>query len=211
MMKFLLILFCLILLACSNEAEVETMSFEDLVGETGPAESVDTTTQTNLQIVPSTIGAFINSQLSLYDTTTHSKTHSIDRFGYSSFQKIEFRGKKTVPYGKTNMVTPVADLFLYTFIDTLKTKNAFYNWLDCFGSDCNAVKLNEDIDAIKTPPMFTLMYDTCIVAVEYLCEHQKNDWKSFQDSIISKFGKNYLHRIDVRCGGPLVWSKQKKP
>ena len=210
MKNWIVVLLCFGLLSCGQEEEIESMSLEDLVGETGPARTDDTSSQIVQVQIPSTIGGFVNSQLLLYDTLSHNKTHSIDRFGYSSFQKIQFKGKNTVSYGKTNMVTPIATLFLYNFSDTLKTKNAFYNWLDCYGSDCNPVKLNEDVTSIKTPPMFTLVYDTCIVTVEYLCEHKKNDWKSFQDSIVSKFGNNYLYRIDVECGGPLTWAQPKK-
>ena len=116
-----------------------------------------------------------------------------------------FVGKEDVPYGKTNMVTPKASLFYYTFKDTTATKNAFYNWLDCFGSDCDVIKLGEDVDAIKTPPMYTLVYDTTIVIVEYLCEHEKNDWGTFQDSLLNKFGKDYRYAINIDCGGPLKW------
>ena len=83
--------------------------------------------------------------------------------------------------------------------------NAFYNWLDCFGSDCNPVNLNQDIESVKTPPSLTLVYDTTLISVKYLCEHDKNDWKSFQDSIVKQYGKDYRYRIDVGCGGPLIW------
>jgi hypothetical protein len=105
------------------------------------------------------------------------------------------------------MVTPIASVYYYTFSDSVKTKSAFYNWLDCFGKDCNEVKLNQDVESVKSTPMFTLVYDTTIVAVEYLCEHEKNNWKAFEDSLTARFGSNYKYRIEVGCGGPLRWKK----
>lgn len=210
MMKNFLYIAFILLFSCSEERQTEVISFEDLAGETGVPEQADTVSTLDSTFIPSEINLFIAGQLPNYDTLSHLKPHSIDRFGYSTQRKIEFTGKNEVPYGKTSMVIPKANLYYYTFSDSTKTKNAFYNWLDCYGNDCNVVKINEDIDAIKTTPMFTLVYDTCIVAVEYLCEHQKNDWKSFQDSLIVNFGRTYKYRIDVGCGGPLKWKQSAK-
>ena len=103
------------------------------------------------------------------------------------------------------MVTPRAEFFYYTFNDSIKTKNAFYNWLDCFGVECDMIKLNEDIEHIKTPPQFALVYDTVIIAIEYRCEDQEFNWRPFQDSVISRFGKDYNYRMQIGCGGPLNW------
>jgi hypothetical protein len=140
-----------------------------------------------------------------YDTVALLKPHPFDRYGYTNASKVQYIGKNKIAYGKTNMLKPKAELFVYNFSDSTTLNNAFYNWLDCYGSDCNEVKLKQNIDKIKTPPEFTLVYDTVLVSVKYMCEHKKNDWKSFQDSVISKFGKDYRYRIDVECGGPLVW------
>lgn len=140
-----------------------------------------------------------------YDTTTLVSPHPFDRYGYTSSSKVQYIGKNKINYGKTNKLKPKADLFVYNFKDSVTLNNAFYNWLDCYGSDCSEVKLNQNIDKVKTPPEFTLVYDTVLVSVKYMCEHKKNDWRPFQDSVISKFGKDYRYRIDVECGGPLVW------
>jgi hypothetical protein len=193
--------------SCKEEKEPEIITFEELVGDTGaPTESADSSDglvrepQTNFDF-------FVNSQLDLYDTFPHKKIHVLDRFGYNQQAKLDFLGKSKVQYGKSALVTPVASVYYYTFSDSVKTKSAFYNWLDCYGKDCNEVKLNQDVESFKSAPMFTLVYDTTIVAVEYLCEHEKNNWKSFEDSLTARFGSNYRYRIEVGCGGPLRWKK----
>jgi len=198
------------LFACKEERQQEIISLDELTGETGSQEFIDTTQINILDSAPSLINDFVNSQTSIYDTIGHQTPHSIDRFGFGTKQKLEFRSKKTFIDSKLNHITAVARLYYYTFSDTTKTINAFYNWLDCFGPDCDVLKLNEDLAKLSTPPIFTLVYDTCIVAIEYVCGQEKNDWKSFQDSIISKFGKDYKYRIDSKCGGPLKWKQPIK-
>ena len=205
-MKNYLIPICLLFCwSCKEDKPQEIMSLEELTGETGSEETNDTIQLNSINSAPSLINDFVKSQLNLYDTISHLTPHSMDRFGFGTKQKIEFKGKIPFVDSKLNSVNPVARFYYYTFSDTTKTNNAFYNWLDCYGKDCNVIKLNEDVDELTSSPMFTLVYDTCIVTVEYVCEQEKNNWKSFQDSLISKFGKDYKYRIEAKCGGPLKW------
>lgn len=200
--------------ACGSEAaEEEVMSMEEVMGETEDY-SVDSTDQSmNSERADTTVsGQFADSQLDLYDTTKHESFHLLDRFGYSSSRKLLFTGKEEVPYGKTNKVIPKAHFYFYTFSDSNKTNNAFYNYLDGMAveGEGGPVRLLEDVDAIKMPPMHMLVYDSTIVTIEYTCEAEENDWDSFEDSLISKFGDEYRYRFDVDCGGPLKWMETAK-
>ena len=207
MRLYLLAIISVVLISCSpkENQEVETISIEELMGE------VDDYTMDSLVKEIDTLEfdktALSNLILSLtnYDTLPLNTGHPIDRYGFNTSKKVQFMGVEKIPYGKSAMVTPKADLYVYHFSDSLKLNNAFYNWLDCYGSDCNEVKLNQDVESIKTPPSLTLVYDTTLVTIKYMCEHQKNDWKSFQDSVLNYYGRNYRYRIDVECGGPLIW------
>ena len=201
---YLIILFLLV--ACKGQQEDRNaISFEDLAGETGEQEK-DSLFVTNTSAVElnSAYDYFVHFQLLNFDTISHTEFHPIDRFTFSQRKKIEFKSKTDVQYGDVN-VTPRADFYYYTFSDTTKTKNAFYNWLDCFGSDCQMIKINEDMQDLKTPPSFSLVFDTTIVIVNYRCEDKKFSWKPLEDSIISRFGKDYDYRLNVDCGGPLKW------
>ncbi len=203
----ILTVFSFYLFSCSNGEDTENIDVKDLMGEYGEDTlNIDLISEEveELDTLRMTQKLYVKMQ-EVYDSSTLNKKQPFDRFGYSQFEKLLFTGKNEVPYGKTSKVIPKAEVFVYHFSDTLKLKNAFYNWLDCFGGDCTPVKLNEDMDAIKMPPLFSLVYDTTIVIIDYKCEHIKNDWKSFQDSLISITGKNYKHRIEVGCGGPLKW------
>lgn len=209
--SFIILTFTLIFGACSSDKkeDVETISLEELIGDSEESALVENEDTLNAEVVDSLkltdLSLLINELSSTYDTLELTDGHPMDRYGYNSSTKVKFVSQTDVPYGKSNMVTPKAEFYIYNFSDSIKLNNAFYNWLDCFGSDCDEVKLNEDIEAVKTPPSFTLVYDTTLIDVKYLCEHDKNDWDSFQKSILKTYGKNYRYRIDVKCGGPLKW------
>jgi hypothetical protein len=79
----------------------------------------------------------------------------------------------------------------WTFKDSTQTKNAFYNWLDCFGEKCKSIKFGETINFQKDN-FLLFVNDTLItyissaerVEVEVWLNYfkQKNtleDWKIF--------------------------------
>lgn len=196
-----------ILFSCGSDTEKgEVISMEDFAGETGQltSDSTDLLNQ-DTTAAQGVLGEFIVGQLMGFDTASQALIHPIDRFSYSQKMKLEFKSKVEVQYGKDKMVTPRADFYYYSFSDSTKTKNAFYNWLDCFSGECEQVKLNEDFESLKMPPAFAIVYDTVIIAANYRCEDAKFNWTPFQDSIISKFGSNYKYQFTVGCGGPLNW------
>ncbi|UKN02548.1 hypothetical protein K6119_03335 [Paracrocinitomix mangrovi] len=203
---------CIGLFACGSEEEQqEVLDFEDFAGETGIEEVVDSA-NTNVEIDTNDntgVSELISAMHSKYDTLALEDFHLLDRFGFSQSKKVKFKGNFEVPYGKSTMVKPTAELYYYSFADSNKTNSAFYNYLDGMASEGEGgpVKLNVDVDAIKTPPMFMLVYDTVIVATNYQCEHAKNDWQSFQDSLLNYFGENYRYSFEVDCGGPLKWKE----
>lgn len=198
----------LILVACGSQEEEKTpVSLDDFLGETGQEldnEALEITDTIEVELTGA-VNKFINSQLVGFDTSVITEFHPLDRFTFSQRQKIGFKSKTNVPYGKDKEVTPRAEFFYYTFQDTTKTKNAFYNWLDCFGGECDQVRLNENVEALKMPPLFAVIYDTVIVAVDYRCEDARFDWRPFQDSLLNQFGKKYNYQMRVGCGGPLTW------
>ena len=79
--------------SCKEDKPQEIMSLEELTGETGSEQSNDTIELNSINSAPSLINDFVKSQLSLYDTISHLTPHSMDRFGFGTKQKIEFKGK----------------------------------------------------------------------------------------------------------------------
>jgi len=193
-----------LLLACGSEKqEAELISFEELAGETG-FQSKDTVSVGNTRYDQAPLfRTFVQNQVTLFDTSEQLKPHPLDRFGFSYAAKLNFT-LKTVENAPAESKSS-ASVYYYTFSDTVKTKNAFYNWLDCFGKECEALQLNKKLDKLSADPSFTLVYDTTIVAVEYACGDNKNTWKGLQDSLLHTFGKTYKYRLETKCNGPVEW------
>lgn len=208
MKKYLIVILSVyIVFSCGGKKEHEVISAEDFMGETGIVEN-DSDTVVITPIIENDFDQFAANMVLDYDTALHTEFNMMDRFTFSTSRKLKFTGKKDVPYGsKGTMVTPIAEVYYYTFSDTLTAKNALYNYLDNMAveGEGGPVKLQEDVESIKMAPMWFIMYDTVMIDVQYKCEHEKNDWRSFQDSIIKVFGKDYLYIMDVDCGGPLRW------
>lgn len=196
--------------ACSEDKKPEVISLEELIGDVGEMNTDSSGIGANsLNQTASIFTGFVNSQLQSYDTVTLKDFHLLDRFSFSNQKKIRFIGKEDVPYGKTGKATPRADFYYYTFPDSVRTNNALYNYLDEMAAEGEGgpVKLMVDVNAIKMPPMQMFVYDTTIIALHYTCEAVKNNWRPFQDSLFTKYGKKYRYRFDVACGGPLTWER----
>lgn len=206
MKVYLNILIVLFAISCRNEPN-ETLDFDEFAGDTGLIEDSLVVTTDSVKSDGTALGELIEAVKSEYDTLTLSEGHPMDRFGYSTSRKVQFKGLNEVPYGKTNMVYPLAKFYYYSFADTNKTLNAFYNYLDVIAEEGEGgpVKLNVDVESIKTPPLFMVVYDTVIVAANFMCEHKSNNWIPFQKSILDVFGKEFTHQINIDCGGPLKW------
>lgn len=210
MRKLIYIAFPLLIGCSGGEDAPNNMDYEDFAGETGLEEN-DTLVQsvdTSLDLSTSE-GRLIHSLQEDYDTVENSSFNALDRFSFSESKKLGFKGKFEVPYGKSTMVYPIAKVFYYSFSDTTSTKNAFYNYLDGLSSngEVDAIKINQDVESIKSPPLTVMMYDTVIVSAEYMCEHAENNWLSFEEALLSVYGSDFRYKIEINCGGPLKWVK----
>jgi hypothetical protein len=71
-------------------------------------------------------------KLSLDSIHPSFSKHFVDRFNAKSFFKnVIYKNGDSINHNR------------WTFKDSTQTKNAFYNWLDCFGTRCTSVKLFE--------------------------------------------------------------------
>lgn len=76
-----------------------------------------------------------------------------ERFGVDSVQKYRLFQKESY-----------SDYYELIFEDSLKTMNAFFNWLDCFGQDCKAFSVG-DTRNFQRESMQIWVNDTAIVYV----------------------------------------------
>lgn len=190
-------------LSCNKtEKNQEVISFEELAGSTGSDSTAPSVVYTMPAGYTPEFASFVSRELPAYDTIGHKKIHPMDRFGFSHSYKLDFKEK--IPSNQPAETQGFsASVYYYTFSDTLKTKNAFYNWLDCFGKSCAEIKPGQSSEELDALPSSAIVYDTTVIAIEYVCG--QNGWKTFEDSVIANFGKKYRYRFNTTCTGSINW------
>lgn len=130
----------------------------------------------------------------------------LDRFSFERREKVLITGKKKVPYGKSTMLYPKGEVYLYEYKDSAQAMNTLYNWLDCFGSDCAALTLLKDVEHIKMPPAFVMVGGNKILWLKYPSEHKANDFGPVKEALVNAIPEEErYYQIDVDAGGPLTW------
>lgn len=144
MIRFLLIAF-LFFVSCS-EKPAETIDLSDLVKGVGEEDSTDTVAveisyadslSMPLRMLMDSLEVPFDGLLPM-DTILY-----LDQFVHASNESWK---------------TLIGNLHYLSYKDSLQTKNAFFNWLDCFGSKCNPLALWEERKMGKQ--------DECIVVFE---------------------------------------------
>ena len=144
MNKLVFSILALFILSCGGEKDPETVDFDEIAGETGVEEDTakeDVIMEDNLF----SMDQLIQKMNVDYDTAEVSGFHPMDRFSYSTNRKVKFVGKNKVPYGKSSMVTPTAEFYYYSFVDSNKTISAFYNYLDIMADEGEGGPVDSDL------------------------------------------------------------------
>jgi len=94
---------------------------------------------------------------------------------------------------------------MWQFEDSLRTINALYNWLDCFGANCSSVSIGDDINV--SPKSFLLLQDNqhiyFIQSPGMINEHQ---WLQFIEHNKKNTSWNYI--LFQTPGGTIQWKEQ---
>lgn len=85
----------------------------------------------------------------------------------------------------------------WIFADSLKTRNALFNWLDCFGANCNAIKYLSE-SRFQNEAMLLFVNDTSII---YLSSKSNLDEKKWQHYLELKYGIDLWKTVIVQSNG----------
>lgn len=124
--------------SCAEKQEYEVISIDEMLPQTereyayDQEEKVDQITYSALQQKLSNLLPEIN-----FDENNilagNIPLLLPNRLGYEDKNEVYFQLDHTPFY-----------LIQWDFSDSARTINAFYNWIDCFGSDCHSMKINEE-------------------------------------------------------------------
>jgi hypothetical protein len=117
----------------------------------------------------------------------------IDRFGPKNSQKIIFTNDSTT-----------ATLSCWSFSDSLKTLNAFYNWLDCFGNKCRSIKIGDRIRITENSGEIWLK-DTLLI----YWKSENSEINSVQENAINGYiGDSILYQLKWKKNHYTQWIRQ---
>ncbi len=162
----------LLLFACHRE-EPEILNLEDILPESekyaeGEKEGGDSDNSDPLKSVKE---VFILGGIYPSEMASISKSAFPDRFGPESSEKYSLAlADDTVYYSK------------WVYEDSVKTMNAFYNWIDCFGDNCKSIYVNQSIN-FQQSPMKLMVSDTTLIFIEGQSNIDFKSWDTFHEAI----------------------------
>lgn len=90
----------------------------------------------------------------------------------------------------------------WKFIDSIKVMNAFFNWMDCFGSNCKSIFIGEE-RIFQTNPFHLLVNDSTLVFVEGIESFDFKEWENYFEQKGFPLDWNYV--IEQRKRGKAHW------
>lgn len=154
--KYCSLVLLLISFSCSNEKqEIETVDFEDFLPKSERDYDYDKeeeSVEVEIEINPTIkmIGELLNVDF----VQPEKGRHFPNRFSYRAHEDFFFVSKDdTIHYSH------------WYYEDSLRTTSTLFNWMDCFGKECQSLRFKEEI-SVKSPKYFGLWAtDTALIFV----------------------------------------------
>ncbi len=200
MVKYIIFAFLFCLVACTSKNE-ETIGFDELAPTSKrytDQQAADSAKALLLNERPES-SPFLAIVDTLMDDSRWIKWDTVlfpDRFGPKNQEKWFTVGTKD------SLV-----LLHYTFKDSLRTKNAFFNWIDCFGAKCKSYAVGGNIRIPKRNALLLVGAKQLI-----LIEGNKSIDEVLIRSTIEKDPKkeNWLYIVSIPKTGKTTWKRIDK-
>lgn len=131
-----------IVVACTSNSDEHAITMDELSGTTSKYDHIDSVKQVVVAADEKPKQSFFLTAFdSLYKQATWRKMDTFlfpERFG-------PVFSEKWILYTSTDSIVA----FNYEFSDSLKTRNAFFNWLDCFGTTCESYTVGANVKKQK--------------------------------------------------------------
>ena len=185
----------MILFSCTDKKE-DVLSYDDLKrNDTDVDFTTDTTTIPKGVTVDPTfpLANKMDSLVGKGSWQTWDSLLYVQRFGPEKLQTWKY-------------LTPTDSIFTFqlAFADSLKTVNAFYNWLDCFGKNCTSVKINGKFKH-RGRPQYILVSNSGIFFLEAGKHLKAEKLLHFLNPDRKKQNWNYF--LELNPGKEMLWEK----
>ena len=118
-----------------------------------------------------------------------------DRFGAKSITKFYWKE-----------ITDSINFIDWEFTDSLKTENAFYNWIDCFGENCRSIKIGDKVK-IQKRGLLVLVNEKHLIVIDSDKKIDYLKWVSLLKNQL--FGENWKYIVFQPKKGKAVWMNYK--
>lgn len=95
----------------------------------------------------------------------------------------------------------------WSYRDSVATKNAFYNWIDCFGERCKSIKMFEQANLQKAN-FILFMNDTSIIYISSSKQLKYTDWQTYYKKTLKIDDWKLIMHQGVR--GKTNWGRIEK-
>ncbi|MES2557549.1 MAG: hypothetical protein V4604_15445 [Bacteroidota bacterium] len=200
MLKYLVCCLVLIAVACTDQS-AETVGYDELAPGSGKYNDKQSDQPIDSSIVnerpeSSLFLAIVDTMMLESRWVKWDTLLFPDRFGPNAQEKWMTIGTKD------SLV-----LLRYQFKDSLRTKNAFFNWIDCFGPKCKSYSVGANIRIPKRTALW-LVGNKELVIIE---GNKAIDEKIVRE-ILSKDPKkeNWLYIVNIPKSGKTIWKRIDK-
>lgn len=137
------------LLVSCNDPKADTVTLSDISQTSDKFDHIDDDKKTvEIKDQKPTTGYFLTAFDSIYKDASWFKVDSLlfpDRFGPSKMEKWYLLSSKD----------SIVALH-YEFKDSLRTKNAFFNWIDCYGATCASYQIGSQFKKQSRNSLFLI-------------------------------------------------------
>lgn len=212
---FIWIGWLLVLGACTSSSN-ESISLEDLTTKEvveEAAEEFDELEKDIDEMMSDTSSVEMNHFSFLTDSLKNaylfgssSESSKLDRYELVHKEKIQISSNtKGIEAGEAELYS----LTSHEFRDTILCKTAFYNWLDCFGSKCDELRVAEDVNGLPKMRQLVVAYETKIQSISSECGNDAS-WKRMKKLFLDQNEDQEIkYQFEIDCRGRLKWRNLK--
>jgi hypothetical protein len=189
---------CILLFSCSENKKEETVDLSEITASSNRYKEgeADTVTKKNVILFTDSLDIKYKGILDSLkiDYSKVQKLDTIlfpDRFGAKSMVKFYWKEK----LDSINFMD-------WEFKDSLKTQNAFYNWIDCFGKNCKSIKIGDKIK-IQKRSMLMLVNENHLIVIDSDLKKDCNSWLSLLKN--QQFGEKWKYILYQPKKGKTSW------
>lgn len=195
----LLIVSILATSSCTQEKKKEVIDIQDITPKAeGDYDYIDSSSSDNI-----TLDRLSQSLLQEFGSAYESIDLGSENF-VTSWSFIPDRVETDSSFNKVFMIdSTLTQVKSWYFKDSIRTVNALYNWLDCFGPDCKGISIGDSVNVSKES-FILFQNDTQIHFVKSKTVNFKR-WETFFTDSMSRKSNFWNYIIKQRDNDVVQW------